>query len=70
MRGADTAVVRNLGKEESRELDPPSPAGLLKMQAEYPEAFLVHARNGGLARAARNLNPTRMRGSRWNLTCD
>ena len=41
---ADTAVVRSLGRAESQQLDPPHAAALHRFSQEYPETFLVHAR--------------------------
>ena len=50
-----TAVVRNLGREESAQLVSPTPESLQRLQVEYPETFLLHVRNGGMAREAHNL---------------
>ena len=71
-----TAVVRNLGFEESTSLDPLTPYSLLRLQTEYPETFVVHARNRGLAPEARRLPSKSVmtssaipRGSHWNISC-
>lgn len=47
-----TAVVRNLGREESAQLTSPTPESLQRLQIEYPETFLLHVRNGGTMREA------------------